>query len=290
MKNKKTMLIVGILLVISLIYTYFTTEMHKIDPEEISENLSVTYLDVGQGDSSFIEFPNGKCMLIDASISSMGEKIANHIAAKGYEKIDYLVATHPHSDHIGGMADITSYFEIGTAYLPDAVTDTKVYTNFLKTLKKMNVAVEKAQSGANFSEGDVKVEFLGPISAEYEDLNNYSAVVKITYNKKSFLFTGDAEDIVETELLNSGANLKADVLKVGHHGSSSSTTQEFLDAVDPEIAIISCGKDNDYGHPHKEVLNRLKDAEIKIYRTDVNGNIPIISNGLEVSNYYDLYN
>ena len=288
MKNKRTLLIIGFLFIISLIYTYFS-ETHKIKPETSGENLTITYLNVGQGDSSFIEFPNGKCMLIDASTSSEGEKVCNHIAAKGYEKIDYVVATHPHNDHIGGMDMVMQCFEIGTAYLPDAVTSTSTYLSFLKLLKKSGTTVVKAESGADFSEGDVKIEFLAPISKEYDDLNNYSAVVKLTYNKKSFLFMGDAEEMVETELLQK-RNLKANVLKVGHHGSNSSTSQDFLDAVDPEIAIISCGRDNDYGHPHKEVLDRLKNAGVEIYRTDINGDIPIISNGLEVSNYYDLYN
>ena len=289
MKNRNLLLVVGVLFIIALLYTYFT-ERDKIDPEKPNENLAVTFLNVGQGDSSFIEFPNGKCMLIDASTSGEGERVCNHIAAKGYTKIDYLVATHPHTDHIGGMKYVTDYFEIGTVYLPDAPSSTATYKNFLKALKSGGADVKKAKSGAEFSEGDVKVEILTPISESYEDLNNYSAVVKVTYNKKSFLFTGDAEELVETELLDNGADLKADVLKVGHHGSSSSTSQAFLDAVDPEIAIISCGKDNDYGHPHKEVLNRLENADIKVYRTDVNGDIPIVSNGLEVSNYYDLYN
>ena len=160
----------------------------------------------------------------------------------------------------------------------------------MKSLKSKNVSVKKAESGVEFSEGDVMVEFLAPVSDDYEDLNNFSAVVKITYGKKSFLFMGDAENVVENELLAAGSDIEADVLKVGHHGSDSSTSQEFLDEVDPEFAIISCGKGNDYGHPHKEVLNRLEDAKVKIYRTDVNGDIPLVSNGLEVSNYYDLYN
>lgn len=289
MKNKKTFLIVAVLFVISLIYTHFA-EKREINPENPGENLTVTFLNVGQGDSSFIEFPNGKCMLIDASVYSEGEKICNHIGQKGYSKIDYIVATHPHNDHIGGMRTVSECFEIGTVYMPNVTSSTETYMDFLKFLKKSDTTVIKAESGAEFSEGDVKVEFLSPMRDEYEDLNNYSAVVKLTYGKKSFLFTGDAEELVETDLLESGADLKSDVLKVGHHGSSSSTTHEFLKAVEPRFAIISCGKNNDYGHPHKEVLKSLDDAGVKIYRTDINGDIVMISNGLEVNNYYDLYN
>ena len=289
MRSKKTLLILAVLFIISLVYTHFDEKI-KINPNNSNENLAVTFLNVGQGDSSFVEFPGGKCMLIDASVKSQGEKICNYIARKGYEKIDYLVATHPHSDHIGGMADVLNAFEIGTVYLPDAESTTDMYMDFLKALKRQGTVVIKAKSGAEFSESGVKVEFLSPLREEYEDLNNYSAVVKITFGKKAFLFTGDAEELVETDLLESGTDLKAEVLKVGHHGSSSSTSEAFLNAVSPEYAIISCGKDNDYGHPHKEVLKRLEKMGTKVYRTDVNGDVIMISNGLEVGNYYDLYN
>jgi len=185
---------------------------------------------------------------------------------------------------------VTECFEIGTVYMPDAVSSSATYLDFLNSLKRHGVTVKKAKSGIEFSEGEVKVEFLGPVSEEYEDLNNYSAVVKVTYGKNSFLFTGDAEELVETELLQSGADLKADVLKVGHHGSDSSSCDAFLAAVDPKFAVISCGKGNDYGHPHKEVLERLKKTDAEIFRTDINGDITLVSDGTEVNKYYDLYN
>ena len=290
MKNKKTFLILVVLFVISLVYTHFAESGKKINPEKESENLAVTFLNVGQGDSSFVEFPNGKCMLIDASTPGEGEKISNHIAAKGYSKIDYIVATHPHNDHIGGMKYVTDCFEIGSVYMPDAAGTSDTYLSLLKAFKRLGTNVVKAEGGVEFAEGDVKVEFLSPLRDEYEELNDYSAVVKITYHKKSFLFTGDAEELVETDILESGADIKAHVLKVGHHGSSSSTSDAFLEAVSPEIAVISCGKDNDYGHPHKEILNRLEEADVKLYRTDVNGDVTLVSNGQEVANYYDLYN
>lgn len=289
MKNKKTVLIVAVLFIISLVYTHFT-EKGKINPEKESENLAVTFLNVGQGDSSFIEFPNGKCMLIDASTLGESERILNHIAGKGYQKIDYVVATHPHNDHIGGMRNVTDCFEIGKVYMPDEVSTSDTYLGFLKALKNQGVPVSKATGGTEFEEDGVKVEFLSPLREEYEDLNNWSAVVKITFGEKAFLFTGDAEELAEIDMLENGADLKADVLKVGHHGSSSSTSEAFLEAVSPKFAVISCGKDNDYGHPHKEVLRRLEKADVKVYRTDVNGDITLISNGQEVENYYDLYN
>lgn len=281
MNNKKTVLILAVLFVISVLITFFP-DKKGINLENSNRNITVTFLNVGQGDSTFIEFPSGKCMLIDASISGEGEKICNHIAQKGYKKIDYIVATHPHNDHIGGMDDIVQYFEIGTVYMPDAVSSTKTYTNLLKSLKKKNTAVKKARSGVSFTEGEVKVDFLSPISNEYDDLNNYSAVVKVTFNEKSFLFMGDAEKLVEQELIKSDADLKADVLKVGHHGSSSSTSKDFLGEVNPDFAVISCGKDNDYGHPHKETLDLLKKKKVKICRTDKDDDIVIVSNGVEV--------
>lgn len=282
MKNKKTLIILVVLFIISFVYT-------KISENELntavapSDNLTVSFLDVGQGDSTFVEFPNGKCMLIDASTSDMGERICRHIKQKGYEEIDYLVATHPHTDHIGGMKQITESFLIGEVYLTGAVTTTKTYTDLLYAIKEKNISVKKAKSGVSFFEDDVKIEFLSPINDEYDDINNWSIVMKITFGENEFLFTGDAEELVEHQLINAGADIKADVLKVAHHGSTTSSSAEFLRKALPEIAVIECGKDNEYGHPHNEVLKRLKDIGAKVYRTDLDGDVVITSDGLEVT-------
>lgn len=283
MKNKKTLITVVVLFIVAFIYTNITDIANKNENFSAKENLCVSFMDVGQGDSSFIEFPNGKCMLIDASIKDAGENIEEYIKSRGFKKIDYVVATHPHSDHIGGMKYIAENFEIGEVYLTEAVTTTKIFIEFLETIKEKGITVNKAKKGQNFSQGDVLVEFLGPVSDTYEDLNNWSAVVKVTYKDTAFLFTGDVERLAEYELINSGQSLKADVLKVAHHGSDSSSSGKFLKAVNPSVCVISCGKNNDYGHPHKETLDRLKSVETEIYRTDLNQTVVITSDGVEVN-------
>ena len=283
MKNKKTLITVVVLFIIAFIYTNITDVANKNEKFSAGENLCVSFMDVGQGDSSFIEFPNGKCMLIDASIKDAGENIEEYIKSRGFKKIDYVVATHPHSDHIGGMKYIAENFEIGEVYLTEAVTTTKIFIEFLETIKEKGITVNKAKKGQKFSQGDVLVEFLGPVSDTYEDLNNWSAVVKVTYKDTAFLFTGDVERLAEYELINSGQSLKADVLKVAHHGSDSSSSGKFLKAVNPSVCVISCGKNNDYGHPHKETLDRLKSVGTEIYRTDLNQTVVITSDGVEVN-------
>ncbi len=283
MKNKKTLITVVVLFIVAFIYTNITDIANKNENFSAKENLCVSFLDVGQGDSSFIEFPNGKCMLIDASIKDAGENIEEYIKSRGFKKIDYVVATHPHSDHIGGMKYIAENFEIGEVYLTEAATTTKIFIEFLETIKEKGVAVNKAKKGQNFSQDDVLVEFLGPVSDTYEDLNNWSAVVKVTYKDTAFLFTGDVERLAEYELINSGQSLKADVLKVAHHGSDSSSSNKFLKEVTPSVCVISCGKNNDYGHPHKETLDRLRSVGTEIYRTDLNQTVVITSDGVEVN-------
>lgn len=243
--------------------------------------LSVHYLDVGQGDSEFVQLPNGECMLIDAGDMNYGGEITEQIKSLGYDKIDYLIATHPHADHIGGMSEVIENFEIGEIYMPRATTNTATFEELLNTISDKGLSISTARSETVIEEGGgLTMEFLAPCSAEYDDLNNYSAVLKITYNDSSFIFTGDAEDVSENEMLeNSYSKLNADVLKVGHHGSKYSTTEDFLNAVSPEYAVISCGKDNSYGHPHSETVKRLTDAGVKLYRTDRLGAVTISTNG-----------
>lgn len=284
MKSKKTLVILAVLFIISFAYTKFTQNDAKHVGYEIpSENLTVSFLDVGQGDSEFIQLPNGECMLIDASTQDMGNEIVDYIKNRGYKKIDYVVATHPHADHIGGLKQVLNSFEIGTVYMTQAVTTTKTYTDLLYAIQDKNIKLQKAKMGTGFSVEQVKIEFLSPVSDNYEDLNNWSAVVKITFGETEFLFTGDAEEFVERQLINRGADVKADVLKVAHHGSNTSSSLKFLKRCQPEIAVIECGKDNEYGHPHNEVLERIESVGAKIYRTDLDGDIVITSNGTEVT-------
>ena len=278
---------VAIVLIFAVIFAVsgFNGEKTETKPAAVQNSgegrLSVHYLDVGQGDSEFVQLPNGECMLIDAGDMNYGGEITEQIKSLGYDKIDYLIATHPHADHIGGMSEVIENFEIGEIYMPRAITNTATFEELLNTISDKGLSISTARSETVIEEsGGLTMEFLAPCSAEYDDLNNYSAVLKITYNDSSFIFMGDAEDVSENEMLeNSYSKLNSDVLKVGHHGSKYSTTEDFLNAVSPEYAVISCGKDNSYGHAHNETVKRLTDAGVKLYRTDRLGAVTISTNG-----------
>lgn len=257
------------------------SEVQTKSASAIEDGLSVHYLDVGQGDSEFIELPNGECMLIDAAESGYSYQIISTIEDLGYSEINYLVATHPHSDHIGGMADVVNSFDIGEIYMPNAVTDTATYENLLTVISDKNYSINTAKAGeVIYSDSECEIEILAPVSEEYSNLNNYSVVVKITYGVNSFLFTGDAEVLVEEELIgNSSSKLDCDVLKVSHHGSNSSSSDEFIKAVSPEYAVISVGAGNSYGHPHEEILQKLVGIGAEVFRTDSDGTVTITCDG-----------
>lgn len=240
------------------------------------------FLDVGQGDSEFIELPNGDCMLIDASTSAYGGFIADYIKNLGYTDIDYLVATHPHADHIGGMTEIFEDFDIGTVYMPNAVSESKTFERFMDAVENEGCKVVEAKPGVNIlSDGKLTIDILAPVSDNYKDLNNYSAVVKLVYGDTSYLYMGDAESESEAEILS--ADIEADVLKAGHHGSSTSSSPDFIKRVNPKYAVISCGKDNSYGHPHKETISLFDSMGIKTFRTDELGTVVISSDSETIS-------
>ena len=246
--------------------------------------LAVNYLSVGQGDSVFIELPTGQTMLIDAGNPGDGAGIVQFIKSKGYTKIDFLIATHPHADHIGGMADVIQGISISSIYMPKVANNTQTFENLLSTIKDKGLTVNTAKAGVSLIDiTGLKVYMVAPIGTEYEDLNDYSAVVKIINGSTSFLFMGDAQSLSEDEILKTSADVKANVLKVGHHGSDTSTSQAFLQAVSPTIAVISVGADNDYGHPTQATLDELQNASAKVYRTDQNGNVIITSDGTTIS-------
>lgn len=253
----------------------------KKDVNKSADALTVHYLDVGQGDSEFIELPNGECMLIDAGTAEYGDDIVSEIEELGYDSIDYLVATHPHADHIGGMQTVIDSIDVENIYMPRASTNTKTYENLLTSISNSGLKINTARAGKTIiDDGAVKAEFLSPISESYAELNNYSCVMKLTYNSSSFLFMGDAEKEVEEEIIaQSYSKSDCDVLKVGHHGSRYSSNDAFLRAVTPEIAVISCGKGNTYNHPHTQAIERLQNAGAKIYRTDKLGEIIITTIG-----------
>lgn len=237
---------------------------------------------MGQADSILIQV-NNKNLLIDAGNYEDGNKVVTYLKKQGVKKLDYIIATHPHEDHIGGMSFIIKKFDIGQFYAPKKTNTTKTFEQMVSALKNKNIKINQAKNGVSLNLGsNTRCEILAPNSNNYDNLNNYSAVIKLSYGSTNFLFMGDAEKISEREIIESGANISCDVIKVGHHGSSSSSSIEFLDLVSPKLAIISCGKNNDYGHPHKQTLDNLKQKNIIIYRTDLNGTIILQSDGNKI--------
>ena len=241
-------------------------------------NLNVYYFDVGQADSILLA-NDDKYMLIDAGNNADGKNIVNYLKKLGVKKIDYLVATHAHEDHIGGMDDVINSFNIGTFYMPDVVTTTKTFEDLIIALEDNNVKVDTPNIGDIFLFGSCKFEVLH-LDDDERDLNNTSIVLRGLYGNNSFLFMGDATSEVEKEILNS--NIDSDVLKVGHHGSRYSSSVNFLKKVTPKYSIISVGEDNSYDHPHSVTFTKLEEVLSSVYRTDIDGTIFVTSDGKDI--------
>ena len=236
-------------------------------------NLRVYCLDVGQGDSILIT-NNNKTMLIDASTNEMGSRVVKYLNDLGIKKIDYLVGTHPHEDHIGGLDNVIKNFDIGTIYMPNVVATTKTFEEVIDAISAKKLKVTSPKTGDKFTVGNAECEVMS-IRNDKDDYNNCSIVIKMDFNNVSYLFTGDAEESVES----SRKWPHVDVLKVGHHGSNTSSSKNFLEQIKPEVALISVGQGNTYGHPAQATLKRLSNIGAKIYRTDENGTILLIEKG-----------
>lgn len=296
--NKK--LIYAIVVIVLVLISYFGLDNYDkfFDEEypwessqtETTDMINVHYIDVGQGDCTLIVC-GGETLLIDAGENGHEQQVINYLNSVGVKKLDYIVATHQHSDHIGGVPEVLENFGTNNIIMPrltEAQTPTNsTYTAFLKAIQKSDAKVIASKVGAEYVLGEATFEILGPVTNDAEDINNMSVVVKVTYGENTFLFTGDAETDEETEVIDTGSNLDCDVLHAGHHGSYTSSSKDFLKAVTPEICVISCGADNDYGHPHDTALKRIKKHTEEIYRTDICGSIVITGDGSTLSVTYE---
>lgn len=243
--------------------------------------LTVTWLDVGQGDAAVIQC-GGQSMLIDGSKPEKSSYIYAWLQQHGLSYLDVIVATHVDADHIGGLSGALNYASVGTAYCPETTGTTETFQSFVKYLAQRGKQITVPTAGETFALGGAQIQILGPLHRA-EDSNDNSIVLKVSFGATSFLFTGDAERAEEQDLLNSGVNLQSTVLKVGHHGSDTSTSYPFLRAVAPQYAVISVGAGNSYGHPTEAVLSRLRDAGVTTFRTDMQGEITAVSDGQTIN-------
>ena len=275
MKNKK------ILLVLVLIFGLFNLGITNVSA---ASNVKVHFINVGQGDATLIQTPNEN-ILIDAGGKGKGKTVVNYLKKNNVKSLTAVVSTHPDADHVGGLAYVISNMKVSKVYAPNVSHTTKAYKDFLLAVKKKKLKITTAKQGVKIPtrSNDIKMTFIAPVKTySKSDLNNWSAVLSLKHKKKSFLFTGDAEDRSEKDMLSKKLITKVDVLKVAHHGSKYSTSSNFLAKAKPTYAVISAGK-NSYGHPTSETLNRLKKVKSKVYRTDKSGNIIFTSNGSTLS-------
>lgn len=247
-------------------------------PTAVDGNLVIDYIDVGQGDSILIR-QGEHAMLIDGGTSESKDTILNFLEDENVDHLDYIVGTHPHEDHIGSLDDVVTAIDFDTILFPKVTTTTKTFENLVLAVQNKGKKFKTPVVGEKYSLGEARFIILAPNSASYQSLNNYSIVIKMTYSTNTFMFTGDAETLSEKEILALGYDLSADVLKLGHHGATTSTSQKFLEAVNPKYAIISCGKNNTYKHPTKTTMDKMVKMQIDVYRTDEQGTIELVSNG-----------
>ncbi|MDK0551484.1 ComEC/Rec2 family competence protein [Clostridium perfringens] len=281
-KKKIISSIIGIIVV--LLAGYFGIDLTQDSKVPKDSKLMISYMDVGQGDAAYIKV-NGNDILIDAGPRSNSKELLEQLKAKNIDDFELVIATHPHEDHIGGMVDVFKEYEVKSFYSPKITHTTKTYENLVKAVKDEGLKTKELKGGMVIDLGEgAKFEVFTPQKSEYEELNDYSPIMKLSFGDTSYLFTGDAEKLAEEEALAKYKNsLDSDVIKFGHHGSSSSSSNAFIEAVSPKYGIISCAKDNKYGHPHRETLDIIKKYNIKTFRTDTDGEIILTSDGKSIN-------
>ena len=255
----------------------FTSESDRYD-------MSVHFIDVGKADSIYIKCKD-KNILIDAGEKNTYDLVNEYLRRQNVKVLDLVIATHPHTDHIGGMPKVIEEFQINKLLMPElkeeVIPTSRTYEKFLLAIKNKNITPERPIPGTSFNVGELIFEVLAP-NKQYDDVNNNSIVVKMTFKNTSFLFTGDAEKESENDMINNNFNLEADVLKVGHHGSKTSTSSAFLRKVNPKYAVICVGEDR-YNLPKKITIDKLTKRNIKVFRTDCNGTVVFSTDGNKIS-------
>ena len=279
-KRKHIRLFVNIFILTALLILVRLSFNSNNHPIAYKNAMIVHYINVGQGDSILIQV-NNKNLLIDSGPESNKNHLLNYLKNLDIDTLDYVIATHPHEDHIGNMQHIINTYNISAFYAPKVTASSKTFEQMIDSLKRKNLKINVIKQGISSIDlgNNTKVTVLSPNYDSYDNLNNYSPIMKIEYKNTSFLFTGDAEEEVENEVLKNNFILSSDVLKVGHHGSSTSTSSSFLKAVNPSVCVISAGINNNYNHPNPTTLKKLQKNKCIIYRTDKNGDILLISDG-----------
>lgn len=281
--NTGKIVVAVLVLLITAIAAVFGWQFNQDEPQK-NTNLTVHYIDVGQGDAVLLQTPTGENMLIDAGPGSSEQRLISYLEKVNVDTLDYFILTHPDEDHIGGADLVLAQYAVDAVIMPDCEKDTKAYRNLIAAVEDEECDCLVPVPGDTYSLGDGEMTVLAPLAQKYGSTNDYSVVMRFDYYDNSFLFTGDAELESEEQMLDhwDELTLDCDVLKVGHHGSHTSSSQAFLEAVTPEIAVISCGKSNKYGHPHDETLTKFKNAVVPLYRTDELGDIVLESDGKTV--------
>ncbi|MDR1643712.1 MAG: MBL fold metallo-hydrolase [Clostridiales bacterium] len=256
------------------------------DVPDIVPLLKVTFIDIGQGDSELIQLED-HAILIDSGEYEKRNIVIDALKSLGVEKLDYCVATHPHTDHMGSMSAVVDAFDVGKILMPNASATTVAFERLLRAIQNKSLTIDRPVPGTTIQAGGIELQLFAPNNEKYADVNNYSIVARLDYYDTSFLFTGDAEALSEKEIQAKNFDLDVDVLKIGHHGSVSSTSDDFLAQVTPAMAVISCAAGNSYGHPHRETLAKLDKAKVEVFRTDLLGTITITSDGKKLVTSYN---
>lgn len=292
-QKKKT-----IALLLSMTWIFLTScEIEFVDENTTTTDngigeVVVSFLDVGQGDSILIQ--SSECnVLIDGGEKGNAPYIEKCLDENNINSLDYIIGTHPHSDHIGALPTIINDCNVECVILPETddsdTPTTKIYESLLTAIYNKGLKITPAKVGTTYDLGNATLEIIAPNSEDYSDLNDYSIVSILTHGDNKFLFTGDASDKSESEMIENNLLEDVDVLKVGHHGSDTASSQEFIEVIQPEYAVISCGEGNKYNHPHEKTLDTLQSVmpKVEVYRTDLDGTIEMVSNGVDIDITYE---